>query len=73
MLPFFLSKPSKWLFATCTFLTILGVALPFTPLAKPLGFIIPPPAYFVILIFLISAYLFLVETVKSFFLKRFSL
>jgi Mg2+-importing ATPase len=71
--PFFLSKPSKWLFATCTFLTILGVALPFTPLAKPLGFMVPPPAYFVILIFLISAYLFLVETVKSFFLKKFSL
>jgi Mg2+-importing ATPase len=71
--PFFLSKPSKWLFATCTFLTILGVTLPFTPLAKPLGFMVPPPAYFVILIFLISAYLFLVETVKSFFLKRFSL
>ena len=71
--PFFLSKPSKWLFITCTFLTILGVALPFTPLAKPLGFMVPPPAYFVILIFLISAYLFLVETVKSFFLKRFSL
>jgi P-type Mg2+ transporter len=71
--PFFLSKPSKWLFTTCTFLTILGIALPFTPLAKPLGFMIPPPGYFIILIFLITAYLFLVETVKSFFLKRFSL
>jgi len=71
--PFFRSKPSKWLFVTCVFLTVLGVALPFTPLAKPLGFMVPPPAYFIILIFLVSAYLFLVETVKSFFLKRFSL
>jgi len=71
--PFFLSKPSKWLFATCIFLTTLGIALPFTPLAKPLGFMVPPPGYFVILVMLIAAYLFLVETVKSFFLKKFSL
>jgi Mg2+-importing ATPase len=71
--PFFLSKPSKWLFFTCILLTIVGVILPFTPLAKPLGFVVPPPAYFIILIILITAYLTFVEIVKSFFLKKFSL
>lgn len=71
--PFFRSRPSKWLFFTCLGLTGLGVLLPFTPLAKQLGFIIPPTAYFVVLIFLIIAYLILVETVKSLFLRRFTL
>ncbi len=71
--PFFLSRPSKWLFFTCISLAILGVMLPFTPLTKPLGFVIPPPGYFIILIILVTAYLTLVEIVKTTFLKRFSL
>lgn len=71
--PFFLSKPSKWLFATCISLVAIGVALPFTPLAKPLGFVSPPIGYFIILILLITTYLVLVEAVKSLFLKKFSL
>jgi P-type Mg2+ transporter len=71
--PFFLSRPSKWLFFTCVSLVILAVSLPFTPLAAHLGFVVPPPGYFIILIVLISAYLTLVEMVKAFFLKRFSL
>ncbi|HSX10079.1 MAG TPA: magnesium-translocating P-type ATPase [Candidatus Saccharimonadales bacterium] len=71
--PFFLSKPGKWLMITCISLALIGVLLPFTPLAPALGLVIPPMRYFGILVILIIAYLFLVETVKNVFLKRFSL
>lgn len=71
--PFFLSKPSKWLLGTC--LTIVGVSafLPFTPLAASLGFVTPPPLYFIVLVILVSTYLLLVEFLKQRFLKNYSL
>ena len=71
--PFFFSRPGKWLIITCSSLALIGVLLPFSPLAKPLGLIAPPMRYFGILVILIAAYLTLVETVKTLFLKRFSL
>jgi Mg2+-importing ATPase len=71
--PFFLSRPSKWLLITCLTITLIGIILPFTPLAPSLGLMVPPLRYFGILIILIVAYLFLVETIKSIFLKRFNL
>lgn len=71
--PFFFSHPSKWLIFTCLSLTLIGIFLPFTPIAQHLGLIIPPLRYFGILIILIVAYLLLVETVKNLFLKRFNL
>ncbi len=71
--PFFFSRPGKWLVITCLSLALIGVLLPFTPIASTLGLVIPPMRYFGILIFLIGAYLFLVETVKNVFLKRFNL
>jgi len=71
--PFFFSRPGKWLIITCLSLTLVGISLPFTPLAAHLGLVVPPMRYFVILVLLIGAYLFLVETVKNVFLKRFSL
>jgi len=71
--PFFKSRPGKWLLITCLTMTAIGILLPFTPLAPPLGLVPPPHTYFGILIVLIGAYLFLVETIKSVFLKRFHL
>lgn len=71
--PFFLSRPSKWLTLTCLCMAGVGVILPFTPLAGQLGFVVPPPLYFAILVLLTATYLFLVELVKNVFLKRYSL
>jgi len=71
--PFFSSRPGKWLLITCLVMAAIGVLLPFTPLAEPLGLMAPPLRYFGILIVLIGAYLFLVETIKSVFLKKFIL
>ncbi len=71
--PFFLSRPSKLLLITCLAMVGTGLVLPFTPLASHLGFLAPPPLYFVILIILVATYVFLVEMVKNIFLKRYSL
>lgn len=69
--PFFRSHPSKWLIITCLGMVSLGIAIPFSPFAQQLGFIAPPPAYFIILAILISTYLMLVEAVKNLFLKKY--
>jgi Mg2+-importing ATPase len=71
--PFFLSRPSKWLVITCLSLVSVGILLPFTPLAKTLGLVVPPFRYFGILIVLIGSYLTSVEIVKRVFLKKYSL
>jgi len=71
--PFYKSRPSILLTLTSLGIVGIGVLLPFTPFAKQLGFVAPPPLYFLILIILTITYLFLVETVKSMFLKKYSL
>jgi Mg2+-importing ATPase len=71
--PFYKSKPSKWLAGTCLGIVATGVLLPFTPFAKPLEFVTPPPLYFLVLVLLVATYLFLVETVKKSFLKKYQL
>ncbi len=71
--PFFTSRPSKWLTTTCLSVVVIGLALPFTSLAKHLGFVPMPPLYFAILIVLVVTYLSLVEVVKNLFLKKYLL
>lgn len=71
--PFFRSKPGFWVILTSLTMVGIAIVLPFTPLAKPLGFVTPPPYYFGILILLVITYLLLVETVKNLFLRRYSL
>ncbi len=71
--PFFLSKPSKWLFGTCIGIVAASLLIPLSPLGATLGFIAPPPLYFLILVILVSTYLLLVEVLKNIFLKKYSL
>jgi len=71
--PFFLSRPSKWLLVACVGIVGMSLLIPFSPLAAQLGFVTPPPLYFIILIALVSTYLLLVGTLKQIFLKKFSL
>lgn len=71
--PFFLSKPSIWLFTTCFGIVSISLLIPFSPLAATLDFMTPPPVYFLILILLVSTYLLLVEVLKRIFLKNYYL
>ncbi len=71
--PFFLSRPGKWLAGTCLGIVGLSLMIPFSPLKESLGFVTPPPFYFMILILLVGTYLVLVEIMKKLFLKKYSL
>lgn len=68
--PFLLSKPSLQLLITCIAIVGVAIGLPFTSLGATLGFVRPPLAYFLALILLVAAYLFLVEMVKNIFLRK---
>lgn len=71
--PFFTSRPSNWLLATCFGIVALAIAVPFSPWASTLGFVAPPPLFFVVVAILVCTYLLLVEFVKQKFLRRYSL
>lgn len=68
--PFWSSKPSWQLVATCFGMVGLGLALPFSPLAKWFELVKLPFAFFVILLAMTITYLGLVEWGKKAILKR---
>jgi Mg2+-importing ATPase len=59
------SRPSFLLAVTTLAVVAAGVALPATPLAPLLGFVVPPPSYFAFLIVATVLYLVLVAVVKT--------
>jgi P-type Mg2+ transporter len=63
------SRPSAALVATCLAAISVGVFLPFSPLARVLGFTPLPPAFFAFLALATAAYLALVELAKHRILK----
>ena len=58
------SRPSRPLTITTLLVAGAGMALPFTPLGKPLGFTPLPLSYFAFLVAATVTYLLLVELVK---------
>lgn len=69
--PFIESMPSKLMLIMSLVVITVGLVLPFTPLADPLGFIIPPSGYFIALYLIVCAYLSTVQIVKSWFIKKY--
>jgi Mg2+-importing ATPase len=70
-IPFIESRPSKLLMLTSISVVITAILITFSPLAKSLGFVALPPLYFLILFFMVVTYLFLVQFVKSWFIKKY--
>lgn len=70
-IPFVESMPSKFLMFTSLLIVAIGIIIPFSPLAKPFGFVAPPPAYFIALFFIVASYLFLVQVAKKWFIKKY--
>jgi Mg2+-importing ATPase len=58
------SRPSVPLATTTVLIVCVGILLPFTALAAPLGFVPLPPSYFLFLAGATATYLVLVELVK---------
>jgi P-type Mg2+ transporter len=69
--PFRESWPSRSLMLTSALIVALGFGLVWSPLGGPLGFVAPPFSYNYLLIAMVAAYLFLVQLVKSWFIKKF--
>ncbi|MCX5711568.1 MAG: magnesium-translocating P-type ATPase, partial [Candidatus Omnitrophica bacterium] len=70
-IPFIESRPSRFLMFMSIFIVSIGIAIPFTALAKPFGFVKPPLMYFAVLAVMVVTYLFLVQAVKSWFIKKY--
>jgi Mg2+-importing ATPase len=69
--PFYKSKPSNLLLFSSLSVIALALIIPFTPLAASFGFALPPPAFYLVLIGLVCAYLLLVEVFKRWFVRRY--
>ncbi|MFH1287640.1 MAG: magnesium-translocating P-type ATPase [bacterium] len=70
-IPFLESKPSKFLMWTSILIITIGIIIPFSPLAKPFGFVRPPALYFGALFLIVVTYLFAVHFAKNWFIKKY--
>ena len=70
-IPFIESKPSQFLMFASIYIVTIGLIIPFTPLGKFFGFVAPPLSYFIALLLIVAAYLFSVQRVKKWFIKKY--
>ncbi|MDD5190528.1 MAG: HAD-IC family P-type ATPase, partial [Dehalococcoidales bacterium] len=68
--PFYKSKPNKWLILNISAILVVAVLLPFTPLGKIFSFVPLPPTFLLILLGFIIIYLGLLEMMKRWFYRR---
>jgi Mg2+-importing ATPase len=66
------SRPSRPLAITTLAIVAIGILLPYTPPAGPLGFTPLPPLYFLFLAGMTALYLLLVELVKRRLMRRYA-
>ncbi len=69
--PFYKSKPSKYLAIMLLAVISFAIIVPYTPVGEFFGFVPPPPAFFLALAGILGAYAVLAETVKKLFYKRY--
>jgi Mg2+-importing ATPase len=69
-IPFIQSRPSWPLIVTTVLVMTAGMLLPFSPLAKPLGFEQLPPLYWPLLALTLLCYIILTQGVKTFLLRK---
>jgi Mg2+-importing ATPase len=70
--PFYTSRPSRYLMASTILIIAVACVLPFTVLGSIFGFVPPPLSFFGILIVLVVAYLALVEVAKIWFYRHYA-
>lgn len=70
-IPFIESKPSQFLMFTSIYIVTIGLVIPLTSLGKYFGFVSPPPLYFAALAVIVAAYLYMVQIVKKWFIKKY--
>ena len=68
-MPFFTSRPGRWLTVLTLGAVAFGTVLPFTQLGTLMGFVPLPPQFWILLVLMTTTYLFLVDAGKVFFYK----
>ncbi len=68
--PFWKSKPSKYLALMLLFIISFAIVVPYTPLGDFFNFEPPPPTFYLALALILGAYALLAETVKSWFYRH---
>ena len=71
VMPFWHSRPSRFLALSTIAIVIAACILPFTALGALFGFVPPPAAFFAALAGLVAGYIVIVELVKRWFYRRF--
>ena len=69
-IPFLQSRPSTFLMVTSGLIIAIGVALPFSPLGRYLGFTALPALYWPYLVLTLVGYVLLTQGVKAWLLRR---
>jgi Mg2+-importing ATPase len=64
------NRPSVPLVITAVAVVVVGVVLPYSPVARPLGMVPLPPAYLLFVGLIVPSYLILVELLKGRLLRR---
>ena len=70
--PLFASRPHRLLAGLSIGTAALALVLPLTPVAGILGFVAPPPTFYLFLLGAVGAYLVLVEIAKRAFVRHFA-
>jgi len=68
--PFYKSKPSKYLAIMLLSVISFAIIVPYTPVGEFFDFVPPPPAFYLALAGILGAYALLAETVKKWFYKH---
>jgi Mg2+-importing ATPase len=68
-IPFFTSRPGKWVTLFLIFFVGFGTIFPFTPLGGFIGMVPLPANYWILLVLMVATYLLLVDEAKVFFYK----
>ncbi len=68
----FMSRPGMALALTSLAVVAVAAVLPFMPFAAHLGFVAPPPLFYLILLAMVLCYLLAVEMAKRFFYRHYS-
>ena len=71
-IPFIQSRASKALTFTSVLIVAIGGYLPYSPLAKWLGFVPLPPLYWLLLLGMLLCYVVLTQVVKAWFVRKFA-
>ena len=70
-IPFIDSWPSPFLIFTSIYIVSIALVLPYTPLGAYFKFVMPPASFFLFLIGIVACYLWSVQVLKTWFVKKY--